>query len=202
MECLGIRSLGGVTANTTRVTGQVNPPGQVTNRIKPPPALTVKCTAMETVKGKEKFDHWMKDSVEEIVKNLQDAPMFVHVYGEDGPRMRVKTEKAVAEEWTHLKGKWVKGEEPSPEGIILVEELEEGNLGIYDENEGQNGHFTRAWGVLIQGKGENEGFECYLLKTSRVVCGNLGLSCTHYCLAKVQSFRETVRSQLISSWLV
>ncbi|XP_021737846.1 uncharacterized protein LOC110704373 [Chenopodium quinoa] len=180
--------------------------------------MTAKCstaavTAVEVVRGQEsgshmrggepeKFDRWIRESVGEIVKNLREAPLFVHVYGGGGPDSRLKTERAVAEDWSELKGKWVKGEEPSPEGIILVEELKEDDLGIFEEVEGQNGDCEKAWGVLIQGKGEDGGVACYLLKTSRVGCGNLGVFCTHYCLVKVQSFRETARSQLTSCWLV
>ncbi|KAL9233865.1 hypothetical protein vseg_008804 [Gypsophila vaccaria] len=189
MESLGMLPPGLIT---TQVAGQVKLSGRVTTQVKTP-ALSVKCMAMERVKGKEKFDHWINESVKEIVKNLQEAPLFVHMYGGNEPSM--KMEKAVAEEWAHMKEKWGRGEESSPEGIILVEELEEGNFGINEESEGQNNNFTKAWGVLIQGKGENEGFGCYLLKTSRVGC------CTHYCLVKVKNFRETVKSQLISCWL-
>lgn len=149
--------------------------------------------------GPEKFDRWMRESVGEIVKNLEEAPLFVHVYGGSGTTL--KTEKAVAEEWAQLKGKWVKGEEPSPEGIILVEELKEDDVGIFEEDEGQIGDCTKAFGVLIQGKGDEGGVACYLLKTCKVGCGNLGLFCTHYCLVKVKSFRETAKSQLTKCWL-
>ena len=148
----------------------------------------------------EKLDRWVKESVGEIVKNLQEAPLFVHVYSEPGTKL--KTEKAIADDWSHLKGRWVKGEEPSPEGIILVEELKEGEMGILEEVEGQTGDSTKAFGVLIQGKGEDGGVACYLLKTSKVGCGNLGLFCTHFCLVRVKSFRESARSQLNSCWLV
>ncbi|KAL2897896.1 Tetrahydromethanopterin S-methyltransferase subunit A 2 [Bienertia sinuspersici] len=174
--------------------------------------MVLKCSSATTLEvaqggthvrgGPEKFDRWMKESVGEIVKNLREAPLFVHVYGGGGPDTRLKAERAVAEDWSHLKGKWVKGEEPSPEGIILVEELKEDDVEILEEDEGQSGDCTKAWGVLIQGKGEDGGVACYLLKTSRVGCGNLGLFCTHYCLVRVKNFRETAQSQLTSCWLV
>ncbi|KNA22307.1 hypothetical protein SOVF_035470 [Spinacia oleracea] len=208
MACLGLRSTGGVTIRANRVGDWVKipTPSQVQVASQPIRAkpMVAKCSAsaasIEMTRGSpEKFDHWIQESVGEIVKNLKEAPLFVHVYG-GAANTTVKTETAVAENWGHLKGKWVKGEEPSPEGIILVEELkEEDDVGIL---EGQNGDCTKAWGVLIQGKGEDGGVACYLLKTSRVGCGNLGLFCTHYCLVRVNSFRETARSQLTSCWLV
>ncbi|XP_074286459.1 uncharacterized protein LOC141611747 [Silene latifolia] len=203
MACVAVRTCGGITVQSSRVTEKVKLPGRVFLPVKP-----IQCAAVievgkrkTTVGGAEKFDRWMKESVGEIVKNLKEAPLFVHVYGGDEPDKRLKTEKAVAEGWVQLKGKWVKGEEPSPEGIILVEELKEDEVGIYEENEGQIGESTKAWGVLIQGKGDDGGVGCYLLKTSRVGCGNLGLFSTHYCLVKVKSFRESARSQLTSCWL-
>lgn len=213
MECLGLGSTGGITIRTHRVGDRVTLPSQTQTRyasarITPAKAIMANSSAIEVVQKSrthvrgepEKFDHWIKESVGEIVKNLREAPLFVHVYNERGTT--VKTEKAIAQDWVHLKGKWVKGEEPSPEGIILVEELKEDEVGIYEEDEGQNRDFTKAFGVLIQGKGEEGGVACYLLKTSKVGCANLGLFCTHYCLVKVQNFRETARSQLTSCWLV
>ncbi|PPD72027.1 hypothetical protein GOBAR_DD31072 [Gossypium barbadense] len=41
---------------------------------------------------------------------------------------------------------------------------------------------------------------CYLLKTSKVGSG-LGIRCTHFCLVRVKSFRETAFSQLKNCWL-
>ncbi|KAK9741855.1 hypothetical protein RND81_03G134100 [Saponaria officinalis] len=218
MACLGVGPTQGLTAQSSRVKfpGQVNIrvvdrvkfPGRVNNRVRLSGRVECVAAGIEVAKGRtsvgggaEKFDRWMKESVGEIVKNLREAPLFVHVYGGDEPDTRLKTEKAVAEEWAQLKGKWVKGEEPSPEGIILVEELMEGEIEINEEKDGQSDESTKAWGVLIQGKGEEGGVACYLLKTSRVGCGNLGLFSTHYCLVKVTNFRESARSQLTKCWL-
>ncbi|GMH05026.1 hypothetical protein Nepgr_006866 [Nepenthes gracilis] len=149
-------------------------------------------------RGREKFDRWMRDSVVEIVKNLPEAPLFVHVYG-GGAGTTMKTEKAVADDWARIEGRWKRGEEPSPEGIILVEELKE-EKGNSDEGEGQIGESTKAFGVLLIGKGEGGGAASYLLKTDRVG-SNLGLFCTHFCLARVKSFRETAASQFKNCWL-
>jgi len=223
MACLGLRTAGGITAaripdrdGRFRIT--TGP-----NRVSFRPAAVVAKVAMVQCKevpqlkdapgggdgggrtdisgGAKKFDRWMRESVTEIVKNLEEAPLLVHVYGDD-LGTRLKTEKAVAEDWTQMKGKWVKGEEPSPEGIILVEELKEDDVGILEEDEGQFRDCTKAWGVLIQGKGEDGGVGCYLLKTSKVGCGGVGVFSTHYSLVRVKSFRETLKSQLTKCWLV
>ena len=62
-----------------------------------------------------------------------------------------------------------------------------------DDNDDDQKKNTKLWGVLIQGKGENYGPCCYLLKTSRV-SSNCGFFCTHFCLMKVKNFRETAES--------
>lgn len=206
MASLGLRSGSGFPAHdpiSDRVQELKNRVRINLNRV--PAAVQCSLTIKPTTggKGPEKLDRWMKQSVVEIVKNLQEGPLFVHVYG-DGPWTTLKPERAVTQDWAQLKSKWEKGDEPCPEGIILVEELkeeEEDKMGILEEDEGQNGESTKAWGVLIQGKGDDGGVACYLLKTSKVRCGNLGLFCTHYCLVRVKNFRESARSQLTSCWL-
>ncbi|XP_030540528.1 uncharacterized protein LOC115748214 [Rhodamnia argentea] len=151
----------------------------------------------------EKLDDWMEGSVVEIVRNLREAPLFVHVYddsrsgggggGLDGESIRLRTEKRVREEdWDCVKMKWEKGEVQKPEGVIYVEELEDG------ENEQDN--VNKIWGLVVQGKGANCRPACYLLETCRVGSG-LGSVSTHFCLMKVKSFRESARSQLMKSWL-
>lgn len=203
MATLGLRSGGGISAHDSfsdRVYRLKNRVGLPPNRVHC--SLSIKPTAGGRIEGgPEKLERWMKQSVVEIVKNLNGSPLFVHVYG-SGLGTTLKAERAAAEDWAQLKGKWVKGEEPCPEGIILVEELKEDEMGIWEEEEGQNGKSTKAWGVLIQGKGDDGGVACYLLKTSKVGCGNLGLFSTHYCLVRVKNFRESAKSQLTSCWLV
>jgi hypothetical protein len=143
----------------------------------------------------EKLDDWMRDSVVEIVKNLKQAPLLVQIYANNNDgSTKVETEKAVAENWANVNREWSDGDKPSPDGIILVEELE-------DENDTEEE--TRAWGVVIQGKGveKEKGPACYLLKTSRVGSG-MGSFCTHYCLVKVKSFRKTAVSQFMDCWLL
>ncbi|KAL6326605.1 hypothetical protein AAG906_008467 [Vitis piasezkii] len=150
---------------------------------------------------REKMDEWMRESVSEIVKNLREAPLLVEVYSDrNGGGTKLKTEKAVAEDWPHIEANWKIGEAQSPEGIMLVEELNNEDEDDDNENDDDEEN-TKLWGVVIQGKEANCGPCCYLLKTSRV-SSNLGFFCTHFCLIKVKSFRETAESQFKNSWLV
>lgn len=151
--------------------------------------------------AREEMDDWMQESVSEIVKNLREAPLLVEVYSDrNGGGTRVKTEKAVAEDWPQIDANWKIGEAQSPEGIMLVEELNNEDEDSDDDDDDDENN-TRLWGVVIQGKGANCVPCCYLLKTSRV-SSNLGFFCIHFCLTKVKSFRETAQSQLKNSWLV
>ncbi|XP_054788175.1 uncharacterized protein LOC129294086 [Prosopis cineraria] len=148
----------------------------------------------------ERLDGWMKDSVVEIVKNLREAPLLVQVYpkknANGGEATALRTEKAEVDDWPGVVQKWETGEAPLPEGVILVEELG-------DEGKEGKERTTKAWGVVVQGRGVGSGPICYLLKTSRVKSGP-GMSpfCTYYCLVRVKSFRETVESQLKNCWLL
>ncbi|XP_057979368.1 uncharacterized protein LOC131165507 [Malania oleifera] len=144
------------------------------------------------VVNSEKLDEWMRESAAEIVRNLREAPLFVHVVenkNDDG-EIRVRTEKAVAEDWCALSKKWKTGERESPQGIMLVEELGE-------EREKNK----KAWGVVIQGRGLDCGPACYVLETSSVRSPTPA-SCTHFCVARVRSFKETAQSLLSNCWLL
>ncbi|XP_041006763.1 uncharacterized protein LOC121251550 [Juglans microcarpa x Juglans regia] len=144
----------------------------------------------------ENLDQWMRESVVDIVKNLRQAPLLVQVYEETekgGAATRLETEKAVKEKWAMVKSRWERGESPLPQGVIFVEELGE------EERERESN--TKAWGIVVQGRGAECGPVCYLLKTSRVK-GLGSTCCTHFCLAKVKGFRETTESQLKNCWLV
>ncbi|CAI0459201.1 unnamed protein product [Linum tenue] len=139
----------------------------------------------------EKLDEWMRDSVTEIVKNLTEAPLLVQVYSDEKGR-KLETEKAVEEgDWKRLIEKWKKRDSPLPEGVIFVEQLHDGGE-----------EATKAWGIVVQGKGAECGPVCYLLKTSRVGSSGLGLCCTHFCLMRVKGFRESAKSQLKNCWLL
>ncbi|CAA3016220.1 Hypothetical predicted protein [Olea europaea subsp. europaea] len=150
-----------------------------------------------------RIDSWMQESISDIVKNLNQAPLLVHIYSEDDG-VRFKTEKAIFEKWPIVKDEWESGESKSPDGLIFVEELEQNGC----SNEKMNQEFveegvTRAWGVVVQGKGVECGPACYLLKTSRVGVGiGLGCFCTHFCLVRVNNFRDSALEQFKDSWLL
>ncbi|PQM36216.1 uncharacterized protein Pyn_17575 [Prunus yedoensis var. nudiflora] len=147
----------------------------------------------------------MRDSVVEIVKNLREAPLLVNVYGKGSTdeKPRIETEKGVEEEnWEVLRRKWEGGVAPFPDGVIFVEELMDD-----DEGEGEGDRNGDGDGILCSGKGEECAPACYLLKTSKVKAGSgyglgMGLGCTHFCLVRVKSFRETAQSQLKNCWLL
>ncbi|CAJ1974549.1 unnamed protein product [Sphenostylis stenocarpa] len=154
----------------------------------------------DAVEGQERLDRWMKESVVEIVKNLTEAPLLVQVYPKIGAAATTTEKRVLVEDWPAVKERWEKGEAPMPEGVIFVEELEG------DEAEkGGRERTTRAWGVVVQGKGVGCGPVCYLLKTCRVGSGpgnGMGICSTHFCLVKVNDLRETVQSQLKNCWLL
>ncbi|CAN0827480.1 hypothetical protein LINGRAPRIM_LOCUS2598 [Linum grandiflorum] len=149
----------------------------------------------------ENIDSWLRDSVTEIVNNLVEAPLLVQVYADEGKKKKkLDTEKAVKEgDWERLIEKWKKRDLPLPEGIIFVEQLHDSGEAEEHPNDG----VSEAWGIVVQGKGGecSGGPACYLLKTSRVGSG-VGLGCTHFCLMRVKSFRESAKSQLKNCWLL
>ncbi|WOG96901.1 hypothetical protein DCAR_0416239 [Daucus carota subsp. sativus] len=176
----------------------------------------------------DNLDGWMRESVVEIVKSLKNSPLMVHVYCNDATE--VKSERGASENWSDLLQEWRDGEKRSPDGIILVQQLEDNKIEYDDDRsvdfedadltstltctrkkswetvsvkaEEEDG--TKAWGVLVQGKGKERECSrtaCYLLKTCRVNSG-LGLCGTHFSLVKVKNFRESAFSQIKNSWLL
>lgn len=85
--------------------------------------------------GAEYPDHWLHNSLTEIVKNVGEAPLLVHIYTEDRPKhrqlssttnMKYVMEKVTSQSWTHIKQRWDNScctNSIIPCGIILVEEL-------------------------------------------------------------------------------
>lgn len=166
--------------------------------------------ANDAVEAQERLDRWMRESVVEIVKNLREAPLLVQVYPKGQKTATLGTKKeVVVEDWETVKERWEAGEAPLPEGVIFVEELGGDEAENGGESGGANGRTkertTRVWGIVVQGKGVGCGPVCYLLKTSRVGSGpgnGMGVFSTHFCLVRVQSFRETAQSQLKNCWLL
>lgn len=128
------------------------------------------------------------------MKNLKHAPLLVQIYSEFDGGVKIQTEKAVSDKWAVVRDGWRSGEWKSPDGLIFVEELER-------ESSDEEG-VRRAWGMVVQGKGAECGPACYLLKTDRV-CAGLGLGfCTHFCLMRVNNFRDSALEQFQDSWLL
>ncbi|XP_022854738.1 uncharacterized protein LOC111376044 [Olea europaea var. sylvestris] len=153
----------------------------------------------------KELDRWVRDSAIEIVRNLDEAPFLVHVYGDNGDGstrttgIKLVREKATAEDWPFIKKRW-EGGSPTPNGIILVEDLEPKSepdremIEITDHSRSS----TKKWGILIQGEGINC-TACYLLKTSQVQ--SVAGFCTHFCLVRVDCFVEHADILLRKMWL-
>nr|CAN61688.1 hypothetical protein VITISV_024205 [Vitis vinifera] len=115
-----------------------------------------KATLPACIEGEERralamktMEHWMRESVVEIVQNLRgSSSLLAEVYTEGrGGEFTLKIGKAGAEDWPEIKEKWKKGETSSPDGIIVVEELkDEGEEDTKVKKE------ERFWGLMVQGK--------------------------------------------------
>lgn len=135
---------------------------------------------------------------------LDEAPFLVYIYSdeEEQEMPRLVKEKAFPEKWPVIKERLGRrGKNKTPNGIILVEEINDSNDNQEEEkgNLIKNNNNNRVWGILIQGKGANYPV-CYLLKTSRVAC--VAGSCTHFCLAKAECFVEALDLQFMKLWLL
>ncbi|GFQ04413.1 hypothetical protein PHJA_002585200 [Phtheirospermum japonicum] len=145
----------------------------------------------------------MQESVSEIVKNLKKAPLLVQICSENenGKKVKIQTDRAILDNWAGVKAGWRNGESKSPDGLIFVEELlQDSDQGCLGQDFGEG--VTKAWGIVIQGKGVEYGPACYLLKTNRV-CAGMGLGfCTHFCLMRVNNLRDSAFEQFQDSWLL
>lgn len=152
-------------------------------------------TGRDQAISRDELDRWMHESVVDIVKNLQAAPLFLRFYTtEDGETAKFQTEKAMEEDrWRILANQWKSGATAAPEGIIFVQELED------EDSDGKIEGKSKAWGIVVQGRCV-EAPVCYLLKTNRTA--GVGAWCTHFCLVRVKNFRERTKSQLENRWLV
>ncbi|XP_069154711.1 uncharacterized protein [Solanum lycopersicum] len=161
------------------------------------------------------IDDWMNASMVDIVKNLKQAPLLVHIYANEeevedddreSSRIWIKTERALFENWAMMKNEWESGRTRTPDGLIFVEELrdDEYNEDLeLDLDSDSDEVLMKSWGVMVQGNGiDQSGAVCYLLKTSRVRAGRgMDLFCTHFCLVRVQNFRGSALKQFKSCWL-
>lgn len=153
----------------------------------------------------------LKSLKQQIVKDVGETPLLVHVYdhrqGERQPRL--EKEKAKAGIWPRVVKRWKQGC-PVPDGMILVEQLDAYNsnvslpaseAGSNESNIGQpaSKEGSKMWGVLVQGRGL-QCAACYILKTDTVK-STMGY-CTYFCLARASCFGEAAVLQLRNSWLV
>lgn len=166
------------------------------------------------------LDRWMKHSVTEIVRNVGEAPLLVRIYSDgigsgvssNTCGVRLVTEKAEPDSWSQITRRWEQGTDIAPNGIILVEELnnapQQGRYLLSDNSDDSSADMsqntaataTRLWGLLIQGQGAADGGACYVLKTCRVLSA-FG-ACTHFCLAKADcSSGESAELQMKKVWL-
>ncbi|TMX02172.1 hypothetical protein EJD97_022512 [Solanum chilense] len=152
------------------------------------------------------------DRIVDIVKNLKQAPLLVHIYANEeemedddreSSRLWIKTERALFENWAMMKNEWESGRTRTPDGLIFVEELRDDEDLDLDLDSDSDEVLMKSWGVMVQGKGiDQNGAVCYLLKTSRVRAGRgMDLFCTHFCLVRVKNFRESALKQFKSCWL-
>ncbi|KAG9456915.1 hypothetical protein H6P81_001423 [Aristolochia fimbriata] len=137
----------------------------------------------------EMLDEWISESVTEIVRNVGDAPLLLQLYSKpnQGSKVKLEKQKAVAESWPLLKRRWKEGSRV-PLGVILVERLK----GMEDDG-------SAYWGLLVQGRGLHCG-ACYILKTNRVQ--SVSGFCTYFCLARAKCFGESPDLQMRDSWLL
>jgi len=162
----------------------------------------------------EKLEEWMRDSVIEIVKHIQEAPFLHYVFDRKSPSASLKKQRDYAD----MSGKvdsWAKirnsVRDISPEAVILVQKL---NQDISPESElseenvlcnGNGRHSTdqqgrtAVWGLLIQGRSVGMS-ACYILKTTQIVSA-IGY-CTSFCLTRAKCFGPTPHIQLTNSWLL
>lgn len=154
----------------------------------------------------EKLDRWIRDSIGEIVRNIEEAPFLVQIFSRGGGAGReggvtLEREAASPERWPCMRKRWDQGS-PKPDGFILVEKLaveeEEAGAGEEDRGAASTPSGPRTWGLLVQGRGMDCA-SCYILNTTRVR-SSMGF-CTYFCLVKAKCFGEPAELQFRRAWL-
>lgn len=160
----------------------------------------------------EKLEEWMRDSVMEIVKHIQEAPFLHYVFDRKSPLASLNKQRGYADmfgkvdSWVNIRNSL---RDISPDAVILVQKL---NQDTFSESEEENGIChgnasqssdqqgrTAIWGLLIQGRSVGVS-ACYVLKTTQIVSAN-GY-CTSFCLTRAKCFGPTPHIQLTNSWLL
>eukprot|EP01018_Ginkgo_biloba_P036650 Gb_18341 [translate_table: standard] len=153
----------------------------------------------------EKLDEWMKESVIEIVRHIQEAPFLHYVFDRNSSSVRLKRQR-VSEDMFQRADSWrmIRNclRDISPDGVIFVQRLNQDSLCRYcavqspesgeplscngKERQGLDEQgCTDTWGLIIQGRSIGVS-ACYLLKTTQIVSGN-GF-CTQFCLTRAKCF--------------
>ncbi|CAL9039841.1 uncharacterized protein LOC135620114 [Musa acuminata AAA Group] len=155
----------------------------------------------------EMLDRWMRESIGEIVRNIGKAPFLMHIFSDGGrggaaPALRLEKEAASPQIWRQIKKRWDK-EGRTPDAVILVEGLEEGEMedGTRVEEAAVGvvcRSVPRTWGLVVQGRGM-DCVACYILNITRVM-SSMGF-CTHFCLVRAKCFGEPADVQLRNVWL-
>ncbi|WOL11767.1 hypothetical protein Cni_G20531 [Canna indica] len=148
----------------------------------------------------EKLDHWMRESIGEIVRNIGEAPFLMDIFSDDGglggsegacSGLRLEKEAAAStESWMGIKKRWDE-ERRTPDAVILVEELG-------GDDDVVRRMASTTWGLVVQGRGMDCA-ACYILNTTRVK-SSMGF-CTHFCLVRAKCFGEAADVQLTNAWL-
>lgn len=157
-------------------------------------------------------ERWVEDSVDEIVKNIQEAPFLQYVYnskGRFGRSQRQKVSQDLLQNPNHWQSVRKSLSTHNPDGVILVQKLDSGLSApyclarVFNEETAcpllADGAETIVWGVLVQARGAREN-ACYLLKTTSVP-SSAGI-CTRYCLTKAKCFGPSLIEQLENAWLL
>lgn len=154
----------------------------------------------------EKLDEWMKQSIIEIVRHIQDAPFLHYVFDNKQSAIRrwqkVPSTRTRTESWGMLRNCITR---ICPDGMIYVQKLnseckcENCNITRRGDVQEEAGS-TDLWGLVIQGRGGGfTGCASYILKTTQIVSPN---GCwTQFSLVRAECFCECPSIQFIRSWL-
>lgn len=169
-------------------------------------------SASPTVTQK-KIEIWLQNSVAEIIRNLDDAPVFHLVFDNPMKRQQGALRRRLPagaldhpDSWSSVR-KAV--EIDNPDGLILVHELAESDLsrrygeeftGETEEvSTASNPCQTRVWGLVVLGRSSHR-HACYILKTTRCSAAS-SLSATRFSITRAKCFGPSVHKQLESAWL-
>ncbi|ONK67471.1 uncharacterized protein A4U43_C05F400 [Asparagus officinalis] len=143
----------------------------------------------------EEMDHWIRDSIGEIVKNIRETPVLVEISSQ-GPSSipQLHATEASPENWPLIKNKWNRTDS-TPDGLMLIEQLNHSSNDDDDESDIKN----QTWGLAVQGRGLGCAPSCYILNTCRVRSSS-GF-CTYFCLIRAKCSGGSLGRQVDRAWL-